>query len=79
MTIPDFINHHWIATLDDVQLAKAEAELCAVFHKQEKTAKARMGPRYTLLEGPAPLVNAWQRWSLVSNAARSRGLVKRRA
>jgi hypothetical protein len=32
-----------------------------------------------LLNGPPPLVNAWLRWLLVSNATRARGLVTNHA
>lgn len=74
MTIPDQISHRWIATLDNDQLVTAEAELHAVFRAQEKTEKARSGARYVLLQGPTTLVNAWQRWMLLSNATRGRGL-----
>jgi hypothetical protein len=78
MKIPDFVNHRWIATLNDDQLIRAEAELHAVFHAQEQTEKRRRGAQYMLLQGPATLVTAWQRWSLVSNETRSRGLTAHR-
>ena len=80
MTIPDRINARWIATLGNEQLIKAEAQLRAVFHRQESAEKARCGSRYILLQGPSDLVNAWQRWLLVNNETRSRGLlIARRA
>jgi len=75
MNIPDRINHRWIATLDNDQLIVAEAELHAVFRAQEQSEKVRMGTRYMLLHGPATLVDAWQRWMLLSNETQSRGLV----
>lgn len=75
MKIPDLVNARWIATLGDDQLISAEAELHAVFFRQESTEKARSGARYMLLHGSSDLVNAWQRWLLVSNETRSRGLV----
>ena len=75
MNIPERINARWIATLADEQLVTAEAELHATFRANERTEKARSGPRYMLLQGPAALVNSWQRWLLVSNETRSRGLV----
>ncbi|HEY9226085.1 MAG TPA: hypothetical protein VIP11_05530 [Gemmatimonadaceae bacterium] len=75
MTIPDRVDARWIATLDNTQLEAAEAELHAVFRVQETAAKSRSGPRYVLLQGPAALVNAWHRWLLVNNEARTRGLV----
>lgn len=74
MTIPDRINARWIATLGDEQLVRAEATLHADFREKEIAAKKRAGGRYVLLEGPAPLVSAWLRWLLVSNATRDRGL-----
>ncbi len=75
MTIPDYINGRWIATLRNDQLIKAEAQLHAVFRRQESTEKARCGSRYVLLQGPSDLVNAWQRWLLLNNETRSRGLL----
>jgi hypothetical protein len=78
MIIPDRIKANWIATLEDEQLIAAEAELHADFQEKERTEKDRTGPRYILLQGPAALVNAWQRWLLLSNETRCRGLVVRR-
>jgi hypothetical protein len=78
MNIPERINARWIATLGDEQLRTAEAELHATFRASERAEKARSGPRYILLQGPAALVNAWQRWLLVSNETRTRGLVIQR-
>jgi hypothetical protein len=59
MTIPDYVDARWIATLGNAQLIKAEAQLHSVFRKQENVEKARSGARYMLL---------------VSNEARTRGL-----
>jgi hypothetical protein len=75
MTIPDRINARWIATLNDKQLITAEAQLHKVFRAQEQTEKVRKGAQYMLLHGPATLVTAWQRWLLVNNETRSRGLM----
>jgi hypothetical protein len=75
MTIPDHINSHWIATLANDQLVKAEAMLHADFREKEIAEKRRVGARYVLLQGPATLVTAWHRWLLVSNETRNRGLV----
>ena len=77
MKIPDHINARWMATLVDDQLITAEAELHALFRRHETTEKTRAGTRYMLLQGPSDLVNAWQRWLLVSNETRNRGLVVR--
>lgn len=80
MTIPDQINARWIATFGNDQLITAEAELHAVFRRQESAAKTRAGTRYVLLQGPADLVNAWQRCLLVNNETRNRGrFVRHRA
>jgi hypothetical protein len=78
MNIPDRINSHWIASLEDKQLVTAEAELHAAFRTHETAEKRRSGARYVLLQGPPALVNAWHRWLLVSNETRSRGLVVHR-
>ncbi len=78
MNIPDHINSHWIASLEDKQLVTAEAELHAAFRTYETAEKRRSGARYVLLQGPAALVNAWHRWLLVSNETRNRGLVVHR-
>lgn len=77
MNIPDRINARWMATLVDDQLVTAEAELHAVYRRQESVEKARAGTRFKLLQGPADLVNAWQRWSLVNNETRHRGIFVR--
>lgn len=74
MEIPNTVNARWIATLLDDQLIDAEAELHAIFRRRESAEKARSGTRYMLLQGPSDLVNAWQRWLLVSNEARKRHL-----
>ena len=77
MKIPDHINSRWLATLVDDQLITAGAELHAVFRNRETAEKSRAGARYMLLNGPPELVNAWQRWLLVSNETRTRGLLVR--
>jgi hypothetical protein len=78
MNVPDRIDARWITGLEDAQLMAAEAELHASFRMYEDMEKRRTGARYVLLQGPAALVNAWQRWLLVSNEMRSRGLVVHR-
>jgi hypothetical protein len=78
VTIPTLVNARWIATLGNDQLVKAEAQLHATFREQETAEKSRAGARYVLLQGPASLVSAWQRWLLVNNEARTRGLVVQR-
>jgi hypothetical protein len=75
MNIPERVNSKWVATLDDTDLVTAEAHLHADFRRQDVAEKSKRGTKYRLLEGPAPLVDAWLRWLLVSNEARKRGLV----
>jgi hypothetical protein len=77
MSIPDRVSADWIATLGDAQLIDAESQLRDIFHQQETLEKRRRGSRYAVLEGPELLVNAWHRWVMVSNEARTRGLVVR--
>jgi hypothetical protein len=77
MTIPDRITAGWIATLEAGQLVAAESLLHTEFVAAESQEKRRNGERYALLQGPAALVNAWLRWQMVSNEARSRGLAIR--
>jgi hypothetical protein len=75
MKIPDRIDARWIATLVDDELVAADADLHAHFRRHESAEKTRSGARYVLLQGPSDLVNAWQRWRLVNNETRRRGLV----
>ena len=77
MTVPDRVTADWIATLGNGQLVKAESHLHSEFLDEETQEKERRGGRYTLLEGPPALVNAWLRWQMVNNEARSRGLLIR--
>ena len=77
MILPDRVTADWIATLEPGQLVAAETALHTEFVVAENREKARSGERYALLQGPAALVNAWLRWQLVTNEARSRGLVIR--
>ena len=74
---PEHVTAGWIATLADGQLVTVESRLHTEFVAEEKQEKARSGRRYTLLQGPATLVNAWLRWTMVNNEARSRGLLVR--
>ena len=77
MPIPERVDAGWIATLEDAQLIDAESQLRDVFITQENLEKRRRGSRYAVLEGPEILVNAWLKWLMVSNEARSRKLVVR--
>ena len=77
MTVPDRVTAGWIATLGDPQLVTVETRLHSEFLDEEIQEKERRGDRYALLQGPAALVNAWLNWQMVSNEARSRGLLIR--
>ena len=78
MTVPERVTADWIATLANAQLMTVESRLHSEFLDVENEEKERRGDRYTLLQGPAALVNAWLRWQMVNNEARSRGLLVRR-
>jgi len=77
MTVPERVTADWIATLANAQLMTVESRLHSEFLDVENEEKERRGDRYTLLQGPAALVNAWLRWQMVNNEARSRGLLVR--
>lgn len=77
MTFPDRLTADWIENLGNGQLVTAESQLHVEFLDEENQEKQRRGPRYALLEGPPTLVNAWLRWQMLSNEARSRGLLIR--
>ena len=77
MTVPDRVTASWIATLADGQLMTVESRLHSEFVDEESQEKKRRGDRYALLQGPTALVNAWLRWQMVNNEARSRGLLVR--
>jgi hypothetical protein len=77
MTVPDRVTADWIATLADGQLMTVESTLHTEFLDEQSHERERRGDRYTLLQGPPALVNAWLRWQMVNNEARSRGLVVR--
>lgn len=77
MLVPDRVTADWIATLGNGQLQTVESRLHTEFLDEEGPEKARRGDRYALLQGPAALVNAWLKWQMVSNEARSRGLLIR--
>ena len=77
MTVPDRVTADWIATLANAQLMTVESRLHSEFVDEEAQEKERCGDRYALLQGPPALVNAWLRWQMVNNEARSRGLLVR--
>ena len=77
MVVPDRVTADWIATLGNRQLETVESRLHGEFLDEESRGKERCGHRYALLQGPAALVNAWLKWQMVNNEARSRGLLTR--
>ena len=74
MTVPERVTAEWVGTLANAQLMTIESRLHSEFLDEETQEKERRGDRYALLQGPAALVNAWLRWQMVNNEARSRGL-----
>lgn len=74
MTFPDRINSGWIDSLRDDQLQRAERDLRKEFKREERSERVRQGDRYDLMRGPEVLMRAWNRWSMVNNAHRCRGL-----
>ena len=77
MTVPERVTADWIATLANAQLMTVESRLHSEFLDEENEEKEKRGDRYALLQGPPALVNAWLRWQMVNNEARSRGLLVR--
>jgi hypothetical protein len=75
MTLPDRVDHRWLATLGDTQLLAAEKQLHKLFRTHETVEKKRTGARYVLLQGPGALITSWQRWLLVNNEVKDRGLM----
>jgi hypothetical protein len=76
--MPAHVTTRWIATLENDQLVAAEKQLYSAFRTRETAEKSRAGSRYALLQGPPELVTAWERWTLVNNEVRARGVMIRR-
>ena len=74
MNLPEKIDARWIDALSDEELQSAEGELHARFTKLDAAERQTRGAAYDLLRGPEALTGAWMRWSMVSSAARARGL-----
>jgi hypothetical protein len=72
--VPDRINSQWLDALSDDELRGAEGELHAQFTAADRTERKLRGTTYDLMRGPETLTRAWMRWSMVSSAARARGL-----
>jgi hypothetical protein len=76
--VPERISLEWIGTLTDEDLIDIEARLHERFNALERREKNSKGARYDLFRAPADVMAAWDRWSRVSNATRSRSLNPRR-
>ena len=76
--LPARINAAWIDTLADDDLIDVEARLHERFTVLDSRHKRLRGGEYSLMRGPTELIDAWDRWSRVSMAARTRSLVTRR-
>jgi hypothetical protein len=74
MKVPERLTAKWIDTLEDRELLDVEWGLHQLFARAEKEEKKVRGSAYALMRGPEPLLYAWQRWSLLNNATRARGL-----
>jgi hypothetical protein len=76
--VPDRINTAWISTLADEDLLDIESRLYERFAVLDRRQKQLRGRDYNLMRGPAPLIDAWDRWSRVAVATKTRSLVVRR-
>lgn len=76
--VPDRINAAWISTLADEDLLDIESRLYERFAILDRRHKQLRGRDYNLLRGPTPLIDAWDRWSRVAMATKTRSLIVRR-
>lgn len=76
--VPERISAEWISTLTNDDLIEVEARLHERFTALERREKKARGARYQLLCSPPDLMDAWDRWSRVLTATRSRSLNPRR-
>ena len=76
--VPDRISREWIDSLTDQDLVDIEHRLHDRFMTLERREKKTMGARYTLMRAPADLLDVWDKWSRILNAARERALVTRK-
>lgn len=76
--VPDRISREWIDSLTDQDLVDVEHRLHDRFMTLERREKKSMGARYTLMRAPADLLDVWDKWSRILNAARERALVTRK-
>jgi hypothetical protein len=76
--VPDRINAAWINTLADEDLLDIESRLYERFAVLDRRHKQLRGREYNLMRGPTTLIDAWDRWSRVAVATKTRSLVVRR-
>ena len=69
----------WIGSLTDDDLLAVEARLYERFNALERREKKARGARYQLFCSPPDVMDAWDRWSRIATATRSRSLNPRRA
>jgi len=75
--IPTRINAAWIGTLADDDLVDIEARLHERFSLLDQRYRRTAKEHYNLMRGPTELIDAWDRWSRISVAARGRSLATR--
>jgi len=78
MNVPERISADWIGTLTDADLIDVEALLHERFTALERREKVSKGSRYDLFRSPPDVMDAWDRWSRVLTATRSRSLSPRK-
>ena len=78
MNVPERISADWIGTLTDADLIDVESLLHERFTALERREKVSKGSRYDLFRSPPDVMDAWDRWSRVLTATRSRSLSPRK-
>jgi hypothetical protein len=78
MNLPERISAEWIGKLTDLDLIDVEAQLREQFAALERRERELKGSRYDLFRSPPAVMDAWDRWSRVLTATRSRSLTPRR-
>lgn len=76
--VPERISRDWMDTLSDEDMVDVELRLHTRFLELERRERKALGPRYTFMRAPADLLDAWDRWTRLLNAARDRALVTKR-
>ena len=78
MRIPGRITATGIDSLTNAALRTAETRLKTVFAVRERVETSKLGGAYDLMRGDAELMSAWDRWTRVNSAIRTRGLTPSR-